>query len=159
MAKVFGAIFRFSEDVDLGISPASRGWPEERLEHATRNAWNERIRPELEAACAQHVSSHWLPDLESDFLTQLGARPGGGAWRNYKLDAVSHSPILFFAYPGALPRSIDYIAREVKMEFGSLADQRPAGRHQITAMVAELAPTAFADFGAEVMALEIERTF
>ncbi|MBI4658495.1 MAG: nucleotidyl transferase AbiEii/AbiGii toxin family protein [Verrucomicrobia bacterium] len=127
LAKVFSAISRFSEDVDLGISPASLGWPEERLENATRNAWNERIRPELEAACAQHVSSHWLPNLESDLLTQLGASPSGRAWLTYKLDAVSHSPILFFAYPGALPRGIDYIAREVKMEFGSLADQRPAG--------------------------------
>src|SRR5450759_3019059 len=44
LAKVFNAISRFSEDVDFGISPASLGWPKERLENATRNAWNERIR-------------------------------------------------------------------------------------------------------------------
>jgi hypothetical protein len=52
-----------------------------------------------------------------------------------------------------------YIAREVKIEFGSLTDQRPLGRHSIKAFVAELAPGAFSDCGAEVVALEVERTF
>jgi hypothetical protein len=45
------------------------------------------------------------------------------------------------------------------MEFGSLTDQRPTGTHAITPFVAELAPDVFDDFRAEVVALEIERTF
>ena len=160
LSKVFSAIARFSEDVDLGISPAALGWPEEKLENATKNAWTERIRPQLESACAKHVLEHWLPFLEADIRAQLGNRSDDRAWLTYKLDEVSHSPVLIFDYPGALPRGgIAYIPRAVKIEFGSLADQRPAGWHKITAMVAELAPTAFSDFGAMVVALEIERTF
>jgi hypothetical protein len=58
-----------------------------------------------------------------------------------------------------LPRGIAYIAREVKIEFGSLTDQRPTGRHPIQALVADVARGAFADFQAEVVALELERTF
>ena len=45
------------------------------------------------------------------------------------------------------------------MEFGSLTDQRPTGTHLITPFIAELAPKMFDDFHAEVVALEIERTF
>jgi hypothetical protein len=99
------------------------------------------------------------PDLNPIFRRSWASAGGGGSWLTYKLDEVSHSPILFFAYPGALPRGIDYIAREVRVEFGSLADQRPTGQHKIAAMVAELAPTAFGDFDADVVALELERTY
>jgi len=159
LSKVFSAIARFSEDVDLGISPAALGWSEEQLETGSKRAWSERMRPELEAACALHVTDHWQPILEADIRELLGPAPQGGTWLGYQLDEASRSPVLFFAYPGALPRGIAYIAPEVKIEFGSLTDQRPTGRHRITAMVAELAPAAFPDFEAEVVALEVERTF
>lgn len=34
LSKVFGAIDRFSEDIDLGLSPASLGWKESDLDDA-----------------------------------------------------------------------------------------------------------------------------
>lgn len=40
------------------------------------------------------------------------------------------------------------------MEFGSLTDQRPTGTHVITPFIAKLAPGAFDDFRAEVVALK-----
>lgn len=159
MSKVFGAISRFSEDIDLGISPDSLGWDEETLESASKNAWTERIRPQLESDCARHVETFWLPGLEALATHALGAPDEGKTWMRYHHDEASRSPVIFFDYPGALPRGIDYIAPSVKIEFGSLADQRPAGSHKITAMVARLAPGAFSDFNTEVVALEIERTF
>lgn len=70
-----------------------------------------------------------------------------------------HSPpVILFPYPRAVP-SGSYIAPLVKLEFGSLTDQRPIGTHTITPLVAELAPDTFDDFHAVVVALEIERTF
>ena len=45
------------------------------------------------------------------------------------------------------------------MEFGSLTDQQPVGRHPIRPWVAEVLPDAFADWRCEVVALELERTF
>jgi len=47
----------------------------------------------------------------------------------------------------------------VKIEFGSLTDQRPVGTHRIVPMVAELGSDRFEDFSANVVALEMERTF
>jgi hypothetical protein len=66
--------------------------------------------------------------------------------------------VLYFAYPQAVPPGV-YVAPVVKVEFGSLTDQRPTGTHRITPLIAALAPGAFTDFQAEVVALEIERTF
>ena len=66
--------------------------------------------------------------------------------------------ILYFAFPQAVPPGT-YIVPSVKIEFGSLTDQRPTGTHPISPFVAELAPMAFEDFRAEVVALELERTF
>ena len=67
--------------------------------------------------------------------------------------------MIHFDYPSALARGVAYIARSVKLEFGSLADQRPTGQHGISAMIAELAPDAFEDVDARVVVLGIERTF
>lgn len=160
LSKVFGAIVRFSEDIDLGISPAVLGWPEQELENVSKNAWNERVRPELEAVCARHVAEYWQPRLEVAVAAVLGPAQTHGPWISYRLDEVSRSPVLTFAYPGALPRGIiSYIARSVKIEFGSLSDQLPTGRHPIQAMITALSPEAFADFKADVVALEVERTF
>jgi hypothetical protein len=159
LSMVFGAIARFSEDIDLGIRPEALGWSEAELEAASKTAWTERLRPKLETDCASHVERRWLPALESVAVKVLGPAPRGRYWFRYQLDEASRSPVLLFDYPGALPRGVDYIARSVKIEFGSLADQRPTGGHAVRAMVANLVPTAFADFDAEVIALEIERTF
>ena len=47
----------------------------------------------------------------------------------------------------------------VKLEFGSLTDQRPTGNHRIKPMLADAVPADYEDFQADVVALEVERTF
>jgi hypothetical protein len=159
LSKVFGAIARFSEDIDLGISPESLGWEEEALTESSKNRWNQKLRPALEAACAQRVESVWLPRLEAETVRILGVPPSGRAWLRYELEAASHSPVIHFDYPCTIPVGLGYIARSVKLEFGSLVDQRPTGRHDVRALMADLAPKAFDDVDAQVVVREIERTF
>ena len=45
------------------------------------------------------------------------------------------------------------------MEFGSLTDQRPTGRHPVRPGVADNFPQTFGDWACQVVALELERTF
>lgn len=158
LSKVFGAIHRFSEDVDLGLSPASLGWNEAELDEAPSNTARAKRTKKVEADCALAVNSRFLPTLEEAMSDILGPAPRGGTWLTYELEAVSHSPVIHFAYPQAVPAGT-YIAPFVKIEFGSLTDQRPTGKHPIAPLIASLAPDAFADFRAEVVALEIERSF
>lgn len=157
LSKVFNVIERFSEDIDLGLSPASLGWAESDLDDTPSNTARQKRVAQIEAACANAVQGRFLEQLEAVISRELGPGPQG-KWLSYELEAASHSPVIYFAYPQATPPG-NYVAPTVKIEFGSLTDQRPTGVHPISPLVAQLAPDAFADFRAEVVALEIERTF
>jgi hypothetical protein len=159
LSKVFGVINRFSEDVDLGLSPESLGHPESEIDEAPTKTARAKRAGALLAACAQKVETEFLPLLEKLVFGQLGGKTGGRPWLRYELEEASHSPVIHFDYPTTLPNPLPYIRTAVKIEFGSLTDQRPTGTHRIVPLVAELAPEAFADFQAEVVALEVERTF
>jgi hypothetical protein len=158
LSKVFGAISRFSEDIDLALTPASLGWSEADLDEAPSMSQRRKRMDRIGADCAAAVAGGFRMGLEQVVCEVLGARPGGGPWLTYELEAASHSPVLYFAYPQAVPPGV-YVAPVVKIEFGSLTDQRPTGTHRIAPLIAALAPGAFDDFTAEVVALEIERTF
>ncbi len=158
LSKVFGAIDRFSEDIDLSLTPASLGWSEADLDDAPSASQRRKQWQQISAECAQAVEHRFCTELEQAIAEVLGERPGGAPWLTYELEAAAHSPVLYFAYPQAVPPGV-YVAPVVKIECGSLTDQRPAGTHRIVPMIAELAPEAYADFQAEVVALEIERTF
>ncbi len=160
LSKVFHAIERFSEDIDLGITPESLGWSEKDLDEAPSRTQRDERNARLEEACAKAVQTIWMPTLEAVVQLILGKPAHQEEWLTYRLDAASHPPPLYSASPGALPRgAVAYIAREVKIEFGSLTDQRPTGKHLIRAFIGELAPDAFSDFQTELVALELERTF
>ncbi len=158
LSKVFHAINRFSEDIDLGLSPASLGWNEADLDEAPSTSQRQKRAKQLQADCAAAVEKRFLPELNAIATACLGPCHGTDHWLRFELDAASQSPVVLFPYPRAVP-SGSYIAPLVKMEFGSLTDQRPIGTHTITPLVAELAPDGFDDFRVDVVALEIERTF
>ena len=78
-----------------------------------------------------------MPELEAVLTVALGAHPEAGHWLNFELDAISQSPAILFPYPRAIAPGF-YIPTLVKMEFGSLTDQRPTGTHMITSVVFEI---------------------
>ncbi|MGO8699215.1 MAG: nucleotidyl transferase AbiEii/AbiGii toxin family protein [Limisphaerales bacterium] len=158
LSKVFGAINRFSEDIDLGLSPASLGWKESDLDDAPSVSQRQKRAKKLEADCANAVRTRFLTELETVVVAALGPRPRGGDWLSFELEAATRSPVILFPYPQAIAPG-SYIRPVVKVEFGSLTDQRPIGTHSIVPLIAELSPDAFDDFRTEVVALEIERTF
>jgi hypothetical protein len=159
LSKVFGVIERFSEDIDLSVSPAFLGISEEWVEEVhSRNKRTERMQ-ELEAACIKRVRMRFVPELERIARESLGERRGGGNWMEFQVDAATHSPVVLFHYPSNEPTGFVYLGRSVKMEFGSLTDQKPVGTHAVTSWVAEEFPKQLADFRCELVVLELERTF
>ena len=159
LSKVFGVINRFSEDVELGLNPESLGYPESEIDEAPTKTARAKRAEALLAACAHKVETEFLPLLEKLISRDLGKKPGGSTWLRYELEEASHSPVIHFDYPTTLPNPLPYVRTSVKIEFGSLTDQRPTGTHRIVPLVAALAPEAFVDFQADVVALEVERTF
>ena len=159
LSKVFGVIERFSEDIDLSVSPAFVGIKEEWVEEAdSRNKRSERMK-QLEAACIEKVRERFAPELERIADESLGTPENGNRWMEFQVDDDTHSPVILFHYPSNEITGFEYLRRSVKMEFGSLTDQRPAGKHAVRPWVAEEFPQLLDDFNCELVALELERTF
>lgn len=159
LSKVFGIIRRFSEDIDLSVSPATLGISEADVNDAGSRRQRERWMEDLEAACSRWVAEKLQPELERSISAVIGARPSGQSWLEFETDAATHSPVLYFQYPGTLEAGAPYIRRRVKLEFGSLTDQRPAGDHWVRPWVADVFPAPLAEMGCKVVALEVERAF
>jgi hypothetical protein len=150
---VFGVIDRFSEDIDLSLSPEFLRLPEAGTSRNQANKWMRKA----EAACAVAVQKQIVSVLEATVEAVLGKRTGG--WFEFLTDPVTNSPVLLFHYPSTQPPGMDYLKRSVKLEFGSLTDQQPVGRHPVRPWVAEILPEVFSDWQCEVVALEVERSF
>ena len=153
LSKVFGVIERFSEDIDLSLSPAFLKLPEAGSSRNQASKWMAKA----EAACGAAVQNQIGPAIESAVAGVLGAKEP--AWFEFLMDPNTNSPVLLFHYPSSQPAGFDYLKRSVKLEFGSLTDQQPVGRHPVRPWVADILPDAFADWRCDVVALEIERSF
>jgi hypothetical protein len=159
LSKVFGVMDRFSEDIDLSLSPEFLGIAEAEVNSARsrtqRTTWMERMQNE----CALKVRDVIGPALEQRVIDILGARSDRQPWMEFELDAHTHSPVMLFHYPTAQADGFTYLRRSVKLEFGSLTEQRPTGQHAIHPWVADTFPQAFTDWACQVVALELERSF
>jgi hypothetical protein len=153
LSKVFGVIDRFSEDIDLSLSPGFLGLPEAGTSRNQANKW----MTAAEAACSLAVQKRIGPRLEETVAAVLGK--GKGAWFEFMTDAATNSPVLLFHYSSTQPPGFAYLRRSVKLEFGSLTDQQPIGRHAVRPLIVEALPDAFADWRCEVVSLEVERSF
>lgn len=153
LSKVFGVIDRFSEDIDLSLSPQYLQLPEPGASRNQANKWMQQAERE----CAIAVEQLIYPELESHASSVLGENAHG--WLEYLSDPVTRSPILLFHYPSSQPTGFDYLKRSVKIEFGSLTDQQPRGRHPIEPLLGSIIQGALPDWSCDVVALELERTF
>jgi len=156
LSKVFGIIQRFSEDIDLSVDPEWLGFKDAARPDAApnRTQFNRRTK-ELEDACNHVVRDQFMPVMNSYIGTNLPRQAGSAM--TFEVDKSTNSPVLLFAYPRVGP--IGNLRPQVKLEFGSLYDQRPTGSHTITSLTAAAFPALFSEPSCQVIALEAERTF
>lgn len=160
LSKVFGIIKRFSEDVDLSVSPDWLGFGGENLpDRASSRSQFEKRWKRLELACIAAVEDQIGPALEGAIIEAIGPADSYSSHLVFEVDSQTHSPNLVFQYPTEEPLSQGYIRPQVKLELGSLTDQQPAGSHTVTPWVAEEFPEIFRNPTCEVVVLEAERSF
>jgi len=157
--KVFRVITRFSEDVDLSVTPASLGFAEQDLDEAPSSSQRSKRMQKLAGRCEARVRDDFQPVLESEIVSVLGAAPAGAQWLSYAIDPVAATPNLWFEYPSVLPQPGGYVAKRVKLEIGALTRQQPTGAYSIAPLLADALGMAFDDFSSRVVALELVRTF
>ena len=130
LSKVFGVIKRFSEDIDLSVSPTLLGFTEEGLDQATGRPFKELCR-KLEAACIEEIQGRTRTLLAEAITRELGAAGSAGWSLTFEIDPQTESPVLQFQFPVSTIFG-GYVPPRVKLEFGSLTDQRPVGAHSVT---------------------------
>ena len=114
---------------------------------------------QMQAQCGEQTRNVLMPRLEQAIVEHLGRCSTGASWLRYEDDAVARSPVVHFEYPTASEAGFEYLRREVKLELGSLTDQRPTEQHAVRPWVVDDFPAAFPDWQCQVTALELARTF
>ncbi|MQX06849.1 nucleotidyl transferase AbiEii/AbiGii toxin family protein, partial [Sinorhizobium fredii] len=140
LSKAFGAIRRFSEDIDLSFDRADLGYTGDRdpeKEGISKNQANKLIEA-LVSDVEQHIAEKLLPALRSAIVEQLG-EPARGEW---SLEIAAADPqTVNFHYPTALPAAeyegMDYITPRVKLELGARGDPWPTEKRVIRPYAAD----------------------
>jgi len=158
LSKVYGAIERFSEDVDLAFERADSGFTGDN-DPATASSRKQRQRAlkDLKATCGDLVRGTFRTQLVDLFSTSL--RDDGGTW-SFELDEAD--PLtLNFAYPRiAEDESVTaYVKPAVRLEFGARSDHWPAEDAEVMPYVAEVFPSEVPDSRSTVRVLSGARTF
>jgi len=160
LSKVFGIIKRFSEDIDLSVDPDWLGFGgENRPDAASSRSQFVKRWKKLNQACLTAVEEKVLPVPEQAIQDVLGSPGAGQGYLAFKEDEQTQSPVLTFHYPTNEPDAPAHIHPQVKLELGSLTEQRPIGDHTVTPWVAEEFPNVFKEPECRVVSLEAERTF
>lgn len=164
LSKIFQAIERFSEDIDVSINREYLGFEgDDDPENVEGSNARRRKLEALQQACIDIVASHVLPSLRESFERVLGAGGGDGdsSWL-LTLDAADPQNLLF-AYPRDRSSrgvsDIRYIRPVVKIEVGARSDHWPADLYPISPYAAEEFPDFFEEPSYRLKVLEAERTF
>ena len=154
LSKVWGAIHRFSEDIDISLSREWLGFSGERdPEGAASGNKRRQLLDDISKACAVRLRDDVLPALRAVMMESLGAS-------DWSLEVDTDDPqTLLFAYPTVLTDAPSYIRPVVKIECGARSDRWPVQMGRLVPYVADAFPEALKGEPIEVPVLGIERTF
>lgn len=156
LSKVFHAIERFSEDIDLIIDYEMLGFTGERhpFKSISRNQRSGLLR-EMLLACSNYVEGPFLSELGASFQSVLR----GTDWKLTTRRGADEGAVVEFAYPRSLTEELDYVRPIVLLEPGTHAEFVPQGTYRIKPFASEEFPDLFAAPVIELEAITAERTF
>jgi hypothetical protein len=157
LAKAWGMIDRFSEDIDIVVNKEPLGFAGDASpDRAPSNKQRRRRLDDLMAACRTWVQG----DLKNALVERIAARLGDSTkWRLVVDPDADDGQCLLFAYPGAFAAAeAGYVRPVVKIELGARSDDWPSETRTVTPHVAALFPKTPDEF-ARVPTLAAERTF
>jgi hypothetical protein len=156
LSKIFHAINRFSEDIDLAVDYEALGFKGERDPRREGISKTKRtgILDEMMVECRRYIGSEFLDVLKTRCGEILGATD---AW---SLNASEQDPnVVQFRYPPAITKNLDYVPPQVVLELGTHAEFVPRDRFTIRSFAAEEFPNVVADGDVAVLALLAKRSF
>ena len=151
LSKVFRAIHRFSEDVDVTLDyrgfdtsfdPFTKGVSQTQLKK-----FSEKLRTFMQ----EHVHSVVVPHFKKTLTAELGTD-------GYKIEVSANGEELRVHYPTVLGEPSSYIDNSVLIEFGGRNITDPNKKYEISPDIAELSPELVFP-RSRVSVLSPERTF
>ena len=153
LSKVWRAIQRFSEDIDISFSREWLGFVNKRDPELVTGKQRKKLLEELSTSCTAKLRDSVTPALRAKMTESLGTK----GW-SLEVDGADTQTLLF-AYPTAFDEAPSYVRQVVKIECGARNDWWPVEIGRVTPYVAEAFPEGMPDASTEVPVLGIERTF
>ncbi|MGA2218896.1 MAG: nucleotidyl transferase AbiEii/AbiGii toxin family protein, partial [Terracidiphilus sp.] len=122
LSKIFHAINRFSEDIDLAVDYVALGFTGERDPRREDISKTKRagILDDMMVACQRYIGGEFLVALNTRCQGILGT---DGAW---SLTVSEQDPnVVQFRYPGATATGLPYVTPQVVLELGTHAEFVP----------------------------------
>lgn len=164
LSKVYQAIDRFSEDVDLSFDRGALGFGGEMdpARAGSRKQTEKRLEA-LSGACRRMIRDEFIGRLEAAFQAALGSPPSRRTWRiELDKDDPDRQTLLFHFPSGIAEREgadARYMQPQVRLELGARGEQWPAEQATVTSYAAQSAPQPFKEASCTVRVLAVERTF
>lgn len=159
LAKAWGLISRFSEDIDVSLAREDIGAAGEaaELEALSGNQRRKRLA-EIKAAAERYIAERLLPHLRDEVLAST-FKQAGRADAEWSIGVdPEESQTLLFAYPSVVGADEGYVRRVVKIEMGAKSAFDPHDPVTIRPFVAADAKGLPLDI-ANVSTIRPERTF
>lgn len=156
LSKIYHAINRFSEDIDLAVDYVALGFTgekdpcQENISKTKRNA----ILDEMMDTCRGYIAGEFLETLRKQCVEVLGGQDG---WR-LEVSKVDPNAVQF-DYPRASTKGLEYLNPQVVLELGTHAEFVPHDRFTIRSFAGEQFPNVVKDRDISVEALLAKRTF
>jgi len=156
LSKIWNAIRRFSEDLDVSVERAYLGFGGEQDPANARSNTQRRQQLEaLNAACGERIASFVLTGLRERAQRALGSE-------DWEVCVSPDDPLtLLFRYPTTADKAVRgaYVRREVRIEFGARSADWPAEERSLQPYVAEAHPDGMPDAKVSLHVLSAERTY
>lgn len=147
LSKVFGAIERFSEDIDLILDWRLLGYSGNEPWENRSSTKQDAFGKEANRRTAEFLLRDFVPVLNSKLNDRLGAR----------IEVKADNQEVLVEYPRAF--SLDAVQPQIRLEIGPLAAWTPNDKFAVSSYAAERFPALFRKPGTMVRTVLAERTF
>lgn len=133
LSKVFGAIARFSEDVDITLDYRGLDPSFDPFAAGTSKTQQKKFSEALKAFVRDHAQSMVVPHFQTRLTAEFASN-------EYRVEVSDDGELLRVHYPSVLALPGDYLANSVLIEFGGRNITEPNEDHEISPDIAEFIP-------------------
>ncbi|MDZ4724442.1 MAG: nucleotidyl transferase AbiEii/AbiGii toxin family protein [candidate division Zixibacteria bacterium] len=147
LSKAFGAIERFSEDIDIILDWKILGYSDDEPWEERSSTQQDIFGKEANDKTAEFLEQKFAPIMRTDLQIRLDA----------EIEIETSGQIVFIKYPKAF--SLTAIQPQIILEIGPLAESVPNEQKEIRPFAAEKFPKLFDQQFTVVKTISAERTF